>query len=125
MAENGLNPNNAMLYAFTNKMKKMKQKKFQNFPKIQRRRTRRVGVSIFIQKMKQFLAGKLFQQIEANVRQGCDVCSFQLAAVTLAAVYIVFVFLLKNSISFFYVCICVLYSCINNRVLYFCIFEFE
>ena len=55
MAENGLNPNNAMLYAFTNKMKKMKQKKFQNFPKIQRRRTRRVGVSIFIQKIKQFL----------------------------------------------------------------------
>ena len=54
MAENGLNPNNAMLYAFTNKMKKMKQKKFQNFPKIQRRRTRRVGVSIFIQKIKQF-----------------------------------------------------------------------
>ena len=53
MAENGLNPNNAMLYAFTNKMKKMKQKKFQNFPKIQRRRTRRVGVSIFIQKIKQ------------------------------------------------------------------------
>ena len=71
-----MNPNNAMLYAFTNKMKKMKQKKFQNFPKIQRRRTRRVGVSIFIQKIKQFLAGKLFQQIEANVRQGCDVCSF-------------------------------------------------
>ena len=96
MAENGLNPNNAMLYAFTNKMKKMKQKKFQNFPKIQRRRTRRVGVSIFIQKMKQFLAGKLFQQIEANVRQGCDVCSFLLAAVTLAAVYIVFVFLFKK-----------------------------
>ena len=88
MAENGLNPNNAMLYAFTNKMKKMKQKKFQNFPKIQRRRTRRVGVSIFIQKMKQFLAGKLFQQIEANVRQGCDVCSFQpVEAASLAAVH--------------------------------------
>ena len=35
-----------MLYAFTSKMKKMKQKKFQNFPKIQRRR-RRVSASMF------------------------------------------------------------------------------
>ena len=122
MAENGLNPNNAMLYAFTNKMKKMKQKKFQNFPKIQRRRTRRVGVSIFIQKIKQFLAGKLFQQIEANVRQGCDVCSFQLPAVTLAAVYIVFVFLLKkNSISFF---MFVFAFCILVLIIESCIFVF-
>merc|ERR1712080_63261 len=40
MVENGLTPNNAMLYAFTSKMKKMKQKKFQNFPKIQRPRRR-------------------------------------------------------------------------------------
>ena len=48
LAENGLTPNNAMLYAFTSKMKKMKQKKFQNFPKIQRRR-RRVSASIFTQ----------------------------------------------------------------------------
>merc|ERR1712130_748541 len=40
MVENGLAPNNAMLYAFTSKMKKMKQKKFQNFPKIQRPRRR-------------------------------------------------------------------------------------
>merc|ERR1712130_1063287 len=37
MVENGLTPNNAMLYAFTSKMK---QKKFQNFPKIQRPRRR-------------------------------------------------------------------------------------
>ena len=127
MAENGLNPNNAMLYAFTNKMKKMKQKKFQNFPKIQRRRTRRVGVSIFIQKIfiqkiKQFLAGELFQQIEANVRQGCDVCSFQLPAVTLAAGYIVFVFLLKkNSISFF---MFVFAFCILVLIIESCIFVF-
>ena len=123
MAENGLNPNNAMLYAFTNKMKKMKQKKFQNFPKIQRRRTRRVGVSIFIQKIKQFLAGKLFQQIEANVRQGCDVCSFQLAAVTLAAVYIVFVFLFKKIV--FPVFMFVFAFCILVLILEFCIFAFE
>ena len=46
MVENGLTPNNAMLYAFTSKMKKMKQKKFQNFPKIQRPR-RRVSGSCF------------------------------------------------------------------------------
>ena len=43
LVENGFTPNNAMLYAFTNKMKKMKQKKFQSFPKVQRRRTR-VGI---------------------------------------------------------------------------------
>ena len=44
MAENGLTPNNAMLYAFTSKMKKMQQKKFQNFPKIQRPRRRVSGL---------------------------------------------------------------------------------
>merc|ERR1711971_273499 len=46
LAENGFTPNNAMLYAFTNKMKKMKQKKFQNFPKIQRRRRRPGAVAL-------------------------------------------------------------------------------
>jgi len=40
MVEAGLSPNNAMLYAFTSKMKKMNQKKFQNFPKILRPRRR-------------------------------------------------------------------------------------
>ena len=44
MVEAGLSPNNAMLYAFTSKMKKMNQKKFQNFPKIQRPRRRVSGL---------------------------------------------------------------------------------
>ena len=44
MVEAGLSPNNAMLYAFTSKMKKMNQKKFQNFPKILRPRRRVSGL---------------------------------------------------------------------------------
>ena len=69
------------------------------------------------------LAGKLFQQIEANVRQGCDVCSFQLPAVTLAAVYIVFVFLFKKIV--FPVFMFVFAFCILVLILEFCIFAFE